>query len=50
MITNNFRAFEVYMQVCRYLSLAPSAQNFTDFCRSGYNLLTIWRPEEVAKR
>lgn len=50
MIANNFHAFGVYMQVCRCLGLAPGAQDFTDFCRSGYNLLTIWRPEEATKR
>lgn len=48
MIVNNFHAFEVYMQVCRCLGLAPSAQGFTDFCQSGYNLLTIWHPEARA--
>lgn len=48
MIANNFHAFEVYMQVCRCLGLAPGAQDFADFCRNGYNLLTIWRPEAHA--
>lgn len=48
MIANNFHAFEVYMQVCRCLGLAPGAQDFTDFCRSGYNLLTIWHPGACA--
>lgn len=38
---NNCTAFAVYLTLCRWLRLTPSAVNFLAFCRSGYDLLAL---------
>ena len=41
MVKNNCRAFPTYLLLCRKLRLPASASNFSEFCNSGYDLLSL---------